>query len=81
MKWEEVGRANPFAKSNREVISGILRIPMESRVCGRCPASDGFCRTLPNNIESLPTFSEHSLEPGTGLGRIAAPLNVVISKD
>src|SRR5256884_3684900 len=66
------GWANPFAESNWEVISGLVRIPMDSRVCGRCSVSDersDSCRTLPNNIEKLPTFSEHPREPGTGLGR------------
>src|SRR5437660_7415779 len=75
------GWANPFAESNWEVISGLVRIPMDSRVCGRCSVSDersDSCRTLPNNIEKLPTFSEHPREPGTGLGRILGPINLVI---
>jgi len=43
---------------------------MDSRVCGRCSVSDessDSCSTLPNNIEKLPTFSEHPREPGIGL--------------
>src|SRR5256884_9543483 len=75
------GWANPFAESNWEVISGLVRIPMDSRVCGRCSVSDerrDSCRTLPNNIEKLPTLSEHPREPGTGLGRISGRISEVI---
>ena len=71
------GWANPFAESNWEVISGLVRIPMDSCIRGGCSVSDDKKQSLQDATQQYrqsPTFSEHPGEPGTGLGQ-AIPCN------